>query len=162
MQTKVLKFEYKNMRYAAVRIIGGIIMAKKEISELKRRAMLAKQRMKMGYWEKMQQDKQKLMEKGGDTFEAQKLVSDMQREKYQRDVSITISSAQSKEEELYKRVKTMLDGNEFVVNPIARLMDKTTYEGLSGEEKQRYVLELSKKFVELKERYNREKMSNLS
>lgn len=29
-------------------------MAKKEISELKRRAMLAKQRMKMGYWEKMQ------------------------------------------------------------------------------------------------------------
>ena len=137
-------------------------MAKKEISELKRRAMLAKQRMKMGYWEKMQQDKQKLMEKGGDTLEAQKLVSDMQREKYQRDVSITISSAQSKEEELYKRVKTMLDGNEFVVNPIARLMDKTTYEGLSGEEKQRYVLELSKKFVELKERYNREKMSNLS
>lgn len=162
MQTKVLKFEYKNMRYAAVRIIGGIIMAKKEISELKRRAMLAKQRMKMGYWEKMHQDKQKLMEKGGDTFEAQKLVSDMQREKYQRDVSITVSSAQSKEEELYKRVKTMLDGNEFVVNPIARLMDKTTYEGLSGEEKQRYVLELSKKFVELKERYNREKMSNLS
>lgn len=62
-------------------------MAKKEISELKRRAMLAKQRMKMGYWEKMQQEKERMINTKGGTYEAQKLASDMQREKvYERRV----------------------------------------------------------------------------
>lgn len=137
-------------------------MAKKEISELKRRAMLAKQRMKMGYWEKMQQEKERMINTKGGTYEAQKLASDMQREKYMRDVSVTVNSSEVKEEELYKKVKDILDSEEFIINPIARLMDKSKYDSLSGEEKQLYVLELSKKFVELKERYNRERMSKLS
>lgn len=137
-------------------------MAKKEISELKRRAMLAKQRMKMGYWEKMQQEKERMINTKGGTYEAQKLASDMQREKYMRDVSVTVNSIEVKEEELYKKVKDILDSEEFIINPIARLMDKSKYDCLSGEEKQLYVLELSKKFVELKERYNRERMSKLS
>lgn len=137
-------------------------MAKKEISELKRRAMLAKQRMKMGYWEKMQQEKERMINTKGGTYEAQKLASDMQREKYMRDVSVTVNSSEVKEEELYKKVKDILDSEEFIINPIARLMDKSKYDCLIGEEKQLYVLELSKKFVELKERYNRERISKLS
>lgn len=99
-------------------------MAKKEISELKRRAMLAKQRMKMGYWEKMQQEKERMINTKGGTYEAQKLASDMQREKYMRDVSVTVNSSEVKEEELYKKVKDILDSEEFIINPIARLMDK--------------------------------------
>ena len=116
----------------------------------------------MGYWEKMQQEKERMINTKGGTYEAQKLASDMQREKYMRDVSVTVNSSEVKEEELYKKVKDILDSEEFIINPIARLMDKSKYDCLSGEEKQLYVLELSKKFVELKERYNRERMSKLS
>ena len=39
-------------------------MAEKEYSELKKRALLAKQRLKMGYWQRMEEEKEKKKEEG--------------------------------------------------------------------------------------------------
>ncbi len=100
-------------------------MGKKSMNELKKRALLAKQRMKMGYWEQMMKDRDKLMSEVGSTYEAQKFVSDYQRDKYNREFNITISRSASVDEQLYEKVRTKLDSEELVMNPIALLIDRT-------------------------------------
>ncbi len=137
-------------------------MAKKVVGELKKRALLAKQRMKMGYWEQMLRDKEKLISEVGSTYEKQKQIRDYQREKCNRDFNVTVSKCDSKDEKLYKRVCDILDSDELIINPIARLIDNDEYVHMSNEEKQRYVLELSAKFRELKERYDKEKIGKTS
>ncbi|MBR2967890.1 MAG: hypothetical protein IKC35_03830 [Clostridia bacterium] len=137
-------------------------MAKKAISELKKRALLAKQRMKMGYWEKMMRDREKLISEVGSTYENKKLISDYQREKYNREINVTVNKRAHEDELLYDKVKLILESNEIIINPIARLIDEKEYEQMDGETKQRYILELSNKFRELKERYFRENISKSS
>ena len=61
------------------------------------------------------------------------------------------------EEEIYAKVRTMLAKDECVIDPIGRLMDASAYERMSPTARMRYVLELSKIYVRLKERYYREK-----
>ena len=51
----------------------------------------------------------------------------------------------------------MLDDNPDEPAPIGRLIDKEVYMSLDEGGKQRYVLELSKKFRELSERYYSER-----
>ena len=129
------------------------------MNELKRRALLAKQRMKMGYWEQMMKDREKLINEVGSTYEGQKMVSDYQREKYNREFNVTVNRFTSKDEQLYEKVCEILRADEFVINPIARLIDKTEYDNMDNEARQRYVLELAAKFRELKERFYKENMS---
>ena len=136
-------------------------MAKKSMNELKKRALLAKQRMKMGYWEQMMKDRDKMIGEVGSTFEGKKLVSDYQRDKYNRDFNVTVCKA-AQDEKLYEKVCCILESDEIVMNPIARLIDNDEYENMDSETKQRYILELSAKFRELKERYYRERISKSS
>lgn len=135
---------------------------KKNMNELKRRALLAKQRMKMGYWEQMMKDREKLINEVGSTYEAKKLVSDYQRERYNREFNININKRDSQDEKLYEKVCNILESDELIINPIARLIDESEYEKMDNESKQRYVLELAAKFRELKERYYRENMGKIS
>lgn len=137
-------------------------MAKKTMNELKKRALLAKQRMKMGYWEQMMKDREKLLGEVGSTYESKKLISDYQRDKYNREFNVTINKRTSSDERLYEKVCSILDSDELIINPIARLIDNAEYESMDNEAKQRYILELAAKFRELKERYYREKMSRSS
>ena len=137
-------------------------MAKKTMNELKKRALLAKQRMKMGYWEQMMKDREKLISEVGSTYEGKKLVSDYQREKYNREFNVTVSKYTSTDEQLYEKVCRILESDELIINPIARLIDNSEYDNMDAESKQRYILELSAKFRELKDRYYREKMSRSS
>ena len=107
-------------------------------------------------------DRDKLMSEVGSTYEAQKFVSDYQRDKYNREFNITISRSASLDEQLYEKVRTMLDSEELVMNPIARLIDRTVYDKMDNEAKQLYVLELAAKFRKLKDRYYREQMGKSS
>jgi len=61
-----------------------------------------------------------------------------------------------KEQELYSKVCRILSREEVVVNPIKELMDNKYYNSLTMEGKQRYIIELSEKYKELKNRYERE------
>lgn len=99
-------------------------------SELRRLAQSAKNRMKHGYWQ-------------GATDLAP--VAEEGRIGY------------ALEEEMYAKVRAMLSENECVIDPIGRLMDHDAYREMSPSAKMRYVLELSKIYVRLKERYYREK-----
>ena len=61
------------------------------------------------------------------------------------------------EEEMYAKVRSMLSADECVIDPIGRLMDPSAYREMSPTARMRYVLELSKTYARLKERYYREK-----
>lgn len=138
-------------------------MEKKEYSELKKRALLAKQRLKMGYWQQLMQERELMLNKVGKTDRNEKLISEVQRAEINRDANIIINNPLiNRDEALYKKVKKILDENEYVTNPIGQLIDKKEYEKLDSSGQQRYILELSKKYQELRERYYKERSSKIN
>lgn len=121
----------------------------KNSGELKKRCWLAKQRLKMGYW-----DSVKARDDGQvQPFDAEKVqpVRVMSRES--EVAAIALSAA---DEKMYKKVCDMLGGSEVTLNPIGQLIERDVYDGLDPVGKQRYILELSDKFRELQDRYRRE------
>lgn len=66
------------------------------------------------------------------------------------------ASLSVKEQELYDRVCKLMQREDIVLNPIKELMDNKYYNSLSAEGKQRYIIDLSEKYKELKTRYERE------
>lgn len=61
-----------------------------------------------------------------------------------------------KDQALYNKVCKILEEDRIIINPINELIDKKYYDSLSLESKQRYILDLSDKYREMKERYDRE------
>lgn len=130
---------------------------KKEMSEIKRRALLAKQRMKMGYWQKMQEERDKMMTRTEDSSRIE-MASNLRRREFERTNNMALGDDfAEKDEKLYIKVKDILENDENTLNPIGQLVDQTVYDSLDEANKQRYILELSAKFRELRERYYKEK-----
>ena len=135
-------------------------MAKREYGELKKSAMLAKQRLRMGYWQQLKEERERVLSKMGDSEANKRLVSEAQRARLIRDTASIINRAQAGEDEkLYERVCRILDEDEDVINPIGRLIEHDEYDSLDDGGRQKYILELSKKYRELKERYYAERLS---
>ena len=61
------------------------------------------------------------------------------------------------EEEMYAIVRDALSADECVIDPIGRLIDWDRFNKMDSAERSRYVLELSKIYLRLKDRYYREK-----
>ena len=104
----------------------------KENSELKKLAQSAKNRLKMGYWD------------GASAAE----------------IAPTRAEAAigyAAEEEMYAVVRDALSADECVIDPIGRLIDWDRFNKMDQAERSRYVLELSKIYLRLKDRYYREK-----
>ena len=130
-------------------------------SELKKRAMLAKQRMKMGYWQELSRKRNNLLQEVGNTANNLKIICEAQREEISRNANIVINNSQaSLDEALYLKVKDILDEDEFLSNPIGRLIDEEKIKVMDERSKEKYVLELGQKYRELKERYFKERMIN--
>ncbi len=128
-------------------------------SELKRRALLAKQRLKMGYWQQMYEERQKTLEEMSGNGDSERLVRDLQHEKVKRDEHRALCADKADEEELfYCKVCAILEKDENAMNPIGQLIDPTEYERLDSDNRQRYVLRLAQKFREMRERYYRERV----
>ena len=104
----------------------------KDNSELKKLARSAKNRLKKGYWQ------------GSSASES---IPSWREE----------GIGYAAEEEMYAKVREMLSGDECVIDPIGRLIDRDRFDEMTFEEKNRYVLELSKIYIRLKDRYYREK-----
>lgn len=132
----------------------------KEYSDLKKRAMLAKQRLRMGYWKEMSEEKARALSEIGLNYEAIQRVKDIQHAKFERDVSRNLGVGMVAEDDiLYGRVVEMMESGEEIINPIGRLIDTEAYEAMDEAAKQRYILKLSKKYREMVERYRLEKLS---
>ena len=78
------------------------------------------------------------------------------KEYYQTKATVTIRGIDSSDEPFYLKVKELLNTYGEVSDALGRLTDKEYYETLSYDQKQRYNLELSNKYVKAKERYYKE------
>ena len=58
---------------------------------------------------------------------------------------------------LYEKVKTILDENIDVVNPISKLIDYKTYNKMDAQTQERYLFDLVDKYKRYKEKYISEK-----
>ncbi len=110
----------------------------------------AKSRLKNGFWKDCKQQRQKELDKARDAGVAESRASKYFAEK------VGQSIACEKEDEFYLKVKEMLLTHGEVSDAIGRLTDKEYFEKLSYEERQRYTLALSSKYLRALERFKKE------
>ncbi len=122
----------------------------KDRSTLKEEARKAKNRMKSGFWAECHKDKDKHLEKARE----QGLNESKAGRYFAAQVSAKIEGRQ--EDEFYLRVKKMLLSDGEVSDAIGRLTDKAYYDTLSYEEKQRYNLSLSERYLRALEKFRAE------
>ena len=120
----------------------------RKTGELKKRCWLAKQRLKMGYFDSLK----RMQDEDNGASSATTIAEYSARVRHAE-----VAASSSADEKMYRKVCDILDSNEVALNPIGQLIERDVYDGLDANGKQRYVLELSEKFRELQERYYREK-----
>ena len=122
---------------------------------LKAAARQAKQRLRTDFWGKCQSDMlayEKDAEKNG------KNVVKVKSHLYTKVKSVIKGETP---DEFYLKVKTLLDEHGEVSDAIGRLTDKQYFATLNYEERQRYTMELSAKYLAALEKYRREKESGI-
>ena len=121
------------------------------MESIKSIARQAKQRLKNNFWENC-----KTNIKQGE-LQAKSLGLNESKLKSYIGVKVQRQIKGSAPDEFYLKVKAMLDECGEVSDAIGRLTDKAYYATLSYEEKQRYNLELSARYLAALERYRKER-----
>ncbi len=117
---------------------------------LREEARRAKSRMKSGFWLECKEDLGERLEKA-----RQQGLNESKAERFFAE-QVSVKIAGNKEDEFYLKVKEMLLSEGEVSDAIGRLTDMEYYQTLSYEEKQRYTLSLSEKYLRALERFRRE------
>lgn len=113
-------------------------------------ARRAKSRMKSGFWSECKEDMSKSLEQARKNG-----VNESKAGRYFAE-RVSAQIAGEKEDEFYLKVKQMLLSEGEVSDAIGRLTDKEYFQTLSYEEKQRYTLSLSERYLRALERFRRE------
>ncbi len=129
------------------------MQAEKDIKQL---AKEAKQRLKSGFWSKYREDVQRSADVAKNDGIAKSVVVDY----YQTQNRSTAKKSISEKETFYLKVKNILDTQGEVSNILSLLIDYSVYDSLSYDGKQRYMLDLSNKYLQCLERYRMEKKFN--
>ena len=104
------------------------------------------------FWQNYHKDLDEKMEKATEAGVAPSKV----KEYYTYVVSENIKNRKDDEEEFYQKVKKILDEEGEISNAIGRLTDRQAFESMSYNEKQKYTLTLSERYLKAVERYNKE------
>ena len=114
----------------------------------------AKKRLKSNFWQDYKQNLNQKLSLNENISESEK---SRVYNYFQSKVVLSVKGASDTASEFfYQRVKELLDTFGDVSDAIGRLTDKEYFSGLSYEQKQRYTLELSQKYIKAKERYYKE------
>ena len=119
---------------------------------LKQYAKEAKQRLKSGFWQQYKSNLDKKIEQAESTGVSASKV----KEYYSQRVYDNIKKPDEDDETFYQKVKKILDEEGEISNAIGRLTDKSLYDNLPYDEKQRYSLKLSERYLKAVERYKKE------
>lgn len=122
---------------------------------IKQLAKQAKQRLKSGFWKeyrKQYSDAEKIAKQ-------QSVDKNEVLDYYQSKISQKITN--SRDDEFYLKVKNLLDTEGEVSDAIGRLIDHEYFDNLDYEKKQKYLFELSEKYLKAVERYHREKQMEM-
>lgn len=119
---------------------------------IKQLAKEAKMRLKSGYWQNYHETiKTEIEKQGAEGVRASKVV-----QYYAQKAQKEMRGIDPNEEAFYQKVKILIQSEGEVSDAIGRLTDKEYYETLSYEQKQRYTLDLSRRYREALQRYYRE------
>lgn len=121
------------------------------MDDIKNMARAAKQRLKSNFWD----DCKKNMNENANEAKMRGVSEVKVRTGMASRVKDEIKGGTK--DEFYIKVKSMLEAEGEVSDAIGRLTDLSVYNKLSYEEKQRYNLELSNKYLEALKRYKQEK-----
>ena len=121
------------------------------MDDLKNMAKAAKQRLKNNFWE----DCKRNIDLG--TADARERGLNEVKVKTTLRGRVKKEIKGEKQDELYLKVKALLDSEGEVSDAIGRLTDAEYYATLSYEEKQRYTLRLSSEYLRALEKYRKEK-----
>ena len=124
-----------------------------ELKSLKQYAREAKKRLKEGFWQNYSNNLKQELERA----EKIGVSASKVKEYYTSKVSENIKRPTDDGEDFYIRVKELLSSEGEVPDALGRLTDKEYFESLSYDEKQRYTLSLSEKYLKAVERYYKEK-----
>ena len=117
---------------------------------LREEARRAKLRMKSGFWADCQADMDKHLQKA-----RERGVNESKACRYFAE-QVSAKIAGNEEDAFYQKVKAMLLADGETGDAIGKLTDKEYYQTLSYEEKQRYTLALSEKYLRALERFRKE------
>lgn len=129
-----------------------------ELKSLKQYCREAKKRLKSGFW----QNYHKNLDEELARAELRGIASSKVKEYYAFKVSGDIKNTKDEFDAFYVKVKKLLDEEGEVSNAIGRLTDKEYFESLSYEDRQRYTLTLSEKYLKAVERYNKERALDIN
>ena len=124
-----------------------------KLKSVKEYAREAKQRLKSGFWENYHKNLNEELEKAKTAGVSESKV----KEYYNTKVTENIRNIERDDQEFYLKVKKLLDEEGEISGALGRLTDHEVYDNLSYDEKQRYNLSLSEKYLKAVERYNKEK-----
>ena len=124
----------------------------KGAKSFKNAAKEAKRRLKNGFWENCKDELSAELARARDAG-----VSESRACRYfTGKVTCTIRGG-GEDDAFYERVKNMLLSEGEVSDAIGRLTDRAYYNSLSYEDRQRYTLALSERYLKALERFRREK-----
>ena len=113
-------------------------------------ASQAKSRVKNGFWQEYQTEYEERMERAKEQG-----INEGKAARYFKE-KLSARLFGEEEDEFYLKVKEILIKEGEVSDAIGRLTDKEYYATLTYEEKQRYTLALSEKYLRALERFRRE------
>ena len=119
-------------------------------NSLREEARRAKMRIKNGFWKECKDNLNAQLEKARENGVNESKAGRFFAEKVSEKI------AGKKEDEFYLKVKQILLSEGEVSDAIGRLTDKPYYDTLTYEEKQRYTLSLSEKYLRALERFRKE------
>ena len=125
-----------------------------EQKTLKQYAKEAKKRLKQGFWQNYHKNLNNEIVKAKEVGILESTVKDY----FACKTSESIRSVKDENEKFYLRVKSLLESEGEVSDAIGRLTDKEIFNSLSYEEKQRYTLNLSERYLKAVERFKKEKV----
>lgn len=127
-----------------------------EEKTLKQYCKDAKNRLKKGFWQEYKKDLKDKIEVAEKEGVSASKVKDYYVKKTAEEIK------RNDNDDFYFKVKKMLDEEGEVSDAIGRLTDREVFDSLSYEEKQRYTLTLSEKYVKAVERYKIEKSMKMA
>lgn len=121
------------------------------MEDLKSMARSAKMRLKTNFWQNCKSDFD------ANAMQAREMgISEVKVRASMKD-KVQAAIRGEKEDEFYLKVKKMLDEEGEVSDAIGRLTDKEYFSTLTYEERQRYTLDLSNRYLAALAKYRREK-----
>lgn len=134
-------------------------MASKQVPLHKILAKQAKKRLVSGYWKQVKKEREIFMTEAYLKGNVSSL-SEIYKRKIERDVKK--QNCIDPDAKLYAKVVKLLSQNEYVLNPIARLIDHSVYDKLDLNAKQAYITKLADKYNVLKDRYYAENENKIA